>query len=152
MSHLFIVRSGERCHSGLSGHGQGSMRQLGQKLATIVGGLPVVLLTSSAPRAIASAQILSDIFSVEAQNCPCLCCPSGTSPDLEGLYGVVRECLLYGAEALVLVTHAPVAAQYPRHHAKEFWELPICLYSIDRGSAWHFDISEYFKDLKRIEP
>ena len=111
----YVVRHGHNDQDNLSEMGRDQIGILGQLIKKEVGAGSVQLVTSTSPRAVQSAEILSSILEVSPEECTLLWSgpksPKGTPFDLEAVLGLIQ---ISPADAVVLVTHLEYSEQLPQ--------------------------------------
>ena len=141
MKNLVIVRHAE-CGNDvrINPHGREQMQRLFQRLHLLIGGGPILVLASSAPRAMDSAEILVREFDhadldVAIEKHEVLWSDAHhpeNIPAVLDLLGQSRD----RADTIMIVTHLEYASELPeRFTLRESWPECIPLIGVDRGQA-----------------
>lgn len=146
MKKVIIARHGQ--YDGNSGLldlvGCDQVRNLGQAMKDFTTGDGTAIISSTAPRAIQSSEILSEIFGIpdrhekflwSGPDCPYL----RTHPNLDEAVHVIKSSW---ADVLILVTHQEYCENLPRHLSFRLkWkESDFPCEPISTGHAWVFDL------------
>lgn len=136
MDTLIIVRHGEFEGSTLSDFGRRQIRELSGKIAPIVELQPKrLILSSHAPRAKGSAEILGEVLQAPIEEHPLLFSGGGTAEDLPGALALVRQ-RAPETDVLVLVTHYEYAEYFHAYYGKHELQTEFRTRTISKGSAW----------------
>lgn len=117
MKFLIVVRHGEYDEDyNLDHDGRCQIQGLSEKLKEFVNGNETLLLSSPAPRAIQSAQIISEILGMPAEEHDILWSDNDHFRDFDGLRMILRE-RKSEAEVIIIVTHLEYVEGFPLYFA-----------------------------------
>lgn len=141
MKTLAILRHGSYSESSglLNSSGQEQMRTIAQKLKPVINGGTVRIITSTAPRAIHSSEILGGELGVKAEPHEVLWSDNGHDPDFDRALALIREQDAH--ETVVVVTHL----EYSEELAFLFGEKVLGVrnfprHNTEKGEAWVIDV------------
>lgn len=124
MNKLIIARHGsyDTRNLRLNELGRKQILALSEKLENHVNGEPVIILSSTADRAIESAEILSEELGIEMESHDILWSDLYRDEDYEGTYSLIKE-KGDGVGVMIIVTHLEYTQALPRFFSrKEFGE------------------------------
>jgi len=140
MKTIIIVRHGEyETREGIyrlseSGHEQ--MKQLGEEIASQLNGQSVALLSSTAPRALDSSEVLGELLGVIPQEHELLWSDNDHSMNTEKALGLVSQH--EEVDVLIVVTHLEYSESLPGKLAHQYFGsdggFPYA--SPGKGGAW----------------
>ena len=135
METLIVVRHGDYNHNGLSNYGREQISSLSNKLKPFINNAPHLILSSTATRAIESAEIIAKIFNAPYEEHEILWSESRHPEDFPGTLELIRS-RKHEIKVITLVTHYEYVESFPEYFAKK--ELDAKLYShlIGKGEAW----------------
>lgn len=119
MRKLFIVRHGSHTDGKLNQEGYDQMLSLGGKIRAVMDGGTVRVLSSTAPRAVTSANILAVRFGVKVLRRRILWWDEDHREDLVQALQLVRQAA--GADHVVVVTHLDYVEHLPSFFASKEW-------------------------------
>lgn len=99
----------------------------------------VKLLSSTAPRAIQSAEVLGKIIGVKPEGHEVLWSDGSHPTDLPGVLKLVRESAEL-CDTLILMTHLEHGEAFPWYFGREELGVNIQSQEIQKGEAWVLDI------------
>jgi phosphohistidine phosphatase SixA len=106
MKKIIIARHGHYSGRDLDQCGRGEMKAMGEALASLLGAHSIRVVSSTAPRALQSAEILSDRLSVPVEEHRFLWTgpdsPRGCLADLNAALQLVKTA---GEDSMIIVTH-----------------------------------------------
>lgn len=121
MKKLILVRHGEYDkQKQLSLAGKQQIRDLCVRLQPHIAGHSVIILSSTAPRAIQSAHVMAEILSAPVEPYPILWVDNFHSSNMEGVAALV-EYNGHRADVVILMTHLEYVESFPSYyglHAK----------------------------------
>jgi len=150
MKHLFIARHGNYGEDDLiSARGIAQMETLGHRIKDILNGGSAYIISSTAPRALGSSQVLSNILTSpgEFEQAPYLW--SGTDspkdsyyhdPKPEKLIEIINQ-YRDKADGLIIVSHLEVTNRLPGYFFRKEFDKTVALPGIEKGEAAHIDIA-----------
>lgn len=116
---LFVVRHGDYDRDrNLSSFGADQIMELSDQLKGFINGGKVLLLSSPAPRASQSAQIISEKLCVPVEEHEILWSDNDHCEDFDGLLQIVTKRRAE-AEIMILVTHLEYAEGFPDYFASK---------------------------------
>jgi len=148
MKHLFVARHGNYgWDDRLDNYGTRQMEALGKAMKEILNGGSVRVISSTAPRALDSSEILiAQLDLPEFEQIPYLWSGNDApedsyywNPDGDKLVGIVNE-RRKGIDGLVMVTHLEVAEEFPSHYFKKEFGRNEYIGEISKGQAVHLDL------------
>ncbi|MCX6812263.1 MAG: histidine phosphatase family protein [Candidatus Berkelbacteria bacterium] len=155
MKKLVIVRHGDYCYSDgenvLSHAGEDQIRELIEKLVAenviINSGGELVILSSTARRAVDSAKIIAEALGVRCNFNEILWSESFRIENLPGALELVRQ--LESADTVIMVTHYKYTKYFPQYFGQEYLGVNSFPMSVaGKGRAWVIDCEtktcEYF--------
>lgn len=159
MKHLVIVRHGDYAVGGiLSKEGKKQINSIALQLSNLTPIENAVILTSPAPRALESAEIIQQKFGIyQLVEIPFFrsdtTAPAPTyyrDRDPSKVLDIIHEHEDY--DIVIVVSHLELVNEFPSFFARKslgkFWHLP----ELEKGEAIHIDISnQTFKVLKYID-
>jgi len=146
MKHLFVIRHGDYNWEGLSNLGINQIERITEEMKTIVGEIynGHYLLSSTAPRAEQSAQIIAKAFGLEAFDKDKRLWTHG-GDDLyqkdEAIDGMIAPHKDKN-DIVTIVTHYEVVGSYPHHIAKTLFGRDEWIRESKKGEGVHFDLEE----------
>jgi len=159
MKHLIVVRHGDYATGGiLSEQGKKQINSIALQLISLQQNQNSVILTSPAPRAQESADIMQQKLGIaELVKVPFFwsdtTAPAPTYYKDRDPYKVMDIINQYSdKDIVIIVSHLELVNQFPRFFAEtklgKYWRLP----ELQKGQAIHFDIQQKsFKILKDIK-
>ena len=154
MKHLFVARHGDYDYDSmyaarLNDSGRQQMEVLGKAMKEILKGSSVYLISSTAPRALDSSEILVaqlalPVFEKSSYLWSGDDAPSDSfyrNPSLDRLMGLVNN-KRSKADGLVMVTHLEVAEEFPTYFLKKELGQDEPIGEISKGQAVHFDLEQ----------
>ena len=118
MKLLVVVRHGAYDDDlNLNHRGKDQIQGLSEKLKDFVNGNKILLLSSPAPRASQSAQIISEKLGVPVEEHAILWSDSDHWENFDGLLKIVKK-RKSEAEVIILVTHLEYVEGFPNHFAR----------------------------------
>jgi len=148
MKHLFVARHGN--YGGdrrLNDYGRKQMEVLGKAIKEILNRGSVRVISSTAPRALDSSEVLiAQLALPEFEQVPYLWSGGdapmdtyGWMPSGDRLVELVNE-RKNGADGLVMVTHLEVGEEFPSHYLKKELGRDEYIRGISKGQAVHLDL------------
>lgn len=145
MDKMIVVRHGHYDHrERLSEVGQGQIATLAERLAVHVdGGNSLTLLSSTAPRAMDSAEILAKKFGVSYERLDVLWTGNdamriGEEEDFKELMGIING-RHSKARVVIIVTHYEYVEDFPAFFGKTILNARLHGWVIDYGEAFVID-------------
>ena len=148
MRYLILVRPGDHEPGGLSPRGQEQIRKLSEEFAHMVIGKPMIL-TSPAPPANDSAQMLLFFFDGKVQEDKLLYSSADTNLNLPGAMKLVRQ-YEGAAETIIVVTHEEYLNSFPAYFFNAEFEMGATYPFIKEGEA--LAISRTHKSITHVQP
>jgi len=153
MRHLFLVRHGDYCNDNrLSSLGRDQMRVLGANIKTILDERPAVIISSTAPRALDSSEVLMKELNLTEFEREPLFWTSGDSPicnHFASLAYYPRSALDVtvdyieqkgqNTENLIIVSHEEITRSIPGYFLARVWEKQERIAHPQKGQGIHFD-------------
>jgi len=156
MNHLFLVRTGIYGPDGrLDNRGRLETGLLGKDIKDILNGSSAHIITSSAPRAVDSAQEIAECLNIDLESLekiqylwfgtdsPELDSPRDCrfrKPDLERIMKIV-DMRKERAEGIIIVSHLEVTDAFPAYFLSNYLGVNSCLRKLYTGQAVHFDLT-----------
>lgn len=144
MKNFIVARLGNYDENlNLSPAGEKQMRQLSQVLKHSLNENPILLLSSSAPRAVQSATVLGNEMGVSFESFDELWSDNAHIEDTERAIKLILE-RANGFENVVVMTHLEYSGSLPSVFARkemgvsEFYSLG----SVPKGSAWYVNCAD----------
>lgn len=135
MDKLIIIRHGDYDGVNLSDFGKRQMAELGNRLMPQING-DVLILSSTAPRARESAEILGKAFNVSIEDHEILWSDRSHYEDFPKVLELVRS-KKEEVDVLILVTHLEYVYGFPGHFGQTELEISTFPYrEIGKGTAW----------------
>lgn len=160
MKHLFIARHGNYGGDDLiNARGIAQMETLGQKIKEILNGGSAYIISSTAPRALGSSQVLSNFLTAPGkfEQVPYLW--SGTDApkdsyyrdrDRDKLIDIVNQ-YRNKADGLIVVSHLEVGEDFPEYFFRAEFQKSVRIGEIEKGEAVHIDLgSQVYKLLRQF--
>ena len=151
MRHFFIARHGAYYINGrLNKVGEKHIAALGQAIKEILNGSSVYIISSTAPRALDSSQMLARELKLTGriEEMPCLWYAADSQHydpvgelDLDHIYKIVDE-RRNNADALILMAHEELRDAFAAYFSRVEFGKSHCFSSIEKGQADHFCVSE----------
>ena len=142
MKKLFVIRHGDYNDSlRLSELGKEQMTQVSEKILTRLNGHSMLMLSSTAPRAIDSANAISKVLLIDYEEHEMLW-------DDDSHWGNLNESIKLInskknlADAILVVTHFDFTEELPEHYAKEVLNISSLIGTVGKGEAWEIDFEE----------
>lgn len=140
MKKLITVRHGDYSGEHLTERGRQNIDKLGQRLKILLAGQTVLILSSSATRAVESAEILSTLLEAPCEVHDALYFEepekSGTYPETDKLVGINES----DYEIIILVAHVGLTSSYPAQYAKEKLQLELKPIELSKGEGYMLDL------------
>ncbi len=158
MKHLFIARHGHYGSDDLiNQHGINQMERIGAQIQNILSGNLAYIISSTAPRALGSSHVLSQILTGQERFFQEPYLWSGTDAPKESYYRDHDKDKLMSivnqyrdkAEGLVLVSHLEVVEDFPEYFFKKEFGKSIYLPEISKGEAIHIDLEKQVHQILR---
>ncbi len=150
MKYLILVRHGEYdgcCH--LTNNGRKQVKDLTKKLKRFIHhGSSLAILTSTAPRATESAEIIGSIFKTNYKQYELLWSEQFQPPDMKGTLKLVRSEEKH-CDVLILVTHYEYVIDFPIFFANTVLKVEFRPIDIKKGEALIIDCQQ--KTITRIQ-
>ncbi|MFA5157745.1 MAG: hypothetical protein WC451_00945 [Patescibacteria group bacterium] len=134
MEKLIVARHGSYGGDHLNSRGVEEINRLSQGLQQVIGGGSVVILSSTAARAVESAKIMSEILGVPFSSHEILWSDDRHRENLPAALRLVQS-RENEADVVVLVTHFEYAEQLPTFFGKEVLGEEIPEQEISKGQA-----------------
>ena len=150
MKHLFIARHGNYgFDSRLDNSGLRQMNNLGRAINEIMNGGSTKVISSTAPRALDSAEaLIAQLGLSKFEHVPYLWFGTDSPkdsyywmPDRYKLLDLVNE-QKDGIDGLVMVTHLEVANQFPNFYCEKVLGKYFSIGEISKGRAVHINLEE----------
>ncbi len=150
MNHLFVARHGNyNLDRRLDYYGRQQMEVLGKAIKEILNGGSARVISSTAPRARDSSEVLIEQLALpEFKQVPYLWSGNDApedsfyyNPDRDRLMKLVNE-RREGVNGLVMVTHLEVAEELPSYFLKKELGKDEYVGEISKGQAVHLDLEE----------
>ena len=135
MDTLIIVRHGHYNCNGLSDYGREQISSLSNKLKPFINNASPLILSSTANRAIESAEIIATTFNVSLEKHEILWSEKSHPEDLYGTLELIRS-REHETETIILVTHYEYTENFPEYFAEAYLNTQIDSYDINKGEAW----------------
>lgn len=135
MKQLIIVRHGDYKGDGhLSDQGKKQISQLTFRLKSLLNGDAVTIMSSTAPRAIDSAEIISNILGKNFEKHEILWSGGSRTQNHEAVLNLLGD---YEEEAdtIILVTHYEYVKEFPKHFAARRLDTVWAEKTLDKGEA-----------------
>ncbi len=151
---LILVRHGHYDYGdgNLTNKGFVQITGLAKKLFDVLNGSSILMLSSTAPRAVQSAEIISKELGVPFESHDVLW--SGSSGKVAGTmrdFKQVLEMIIgheHQADAVILVTHYEYVEDFPRFFGTKVFGHSLKSYVIPVGTSWLIDCEE--KTMVRV--
>ncbi len=140
MKYLVVARHGHDNENGLSPVGCEQIMGLAQKLKPLLAGSSVCILSSTAERALKSAEILGNVLGVIFERHEILRSGGSYFEDFPGALSLVKT-FTDKIDALILVTHYEYAESFPSYFAEKELGVRLQTWKIKKGEAWLLDCS-----------
>lgn len=150
MKYLFIARHGSYGNDNrLNDHGHKQMEVLGGSIKEILNGASAYILSSTAPRAIDSAEVLAVQLELpkEFEKTEDLWTGGDSSKerayycDCDKLIQMINE-RREKADGLVMMTHLEVGEDFPSYFLKQEFEQNEYIRDISKGQAVHINLED----------
>ena len=157
MENLFVIRHGNysKENGNLTSFGQDQIGILTNKIKNLSLGTNAVIITSTAPRALQTSDIIRNILSIpDIVREPFIWSHPDDAPQLSyykdqdpsKVMDIVKKFM--HNDVVILVSHYEVVNQFPKFFAKEVWNKDLDFPKLEPGEAIHFDLqNEKFKVL-----
>lgn len=135
MKYLAIIRHGDYARGGrLSDKGRQQMAEIAEKLKPFSSGIRTQIITSTASRAVESAQIIGEILLVPVKKEEVLWSEKDHPEDFMTLLKLIN---VWQDEAvfLILVTHLEYTLSFPAYFASKEWKTEVPLLGIRKGEG-----------------
>ena len=145
MRHLFVIRHGDHNWEDLSNRGRDQIEKIAEEIKAIVGEIHNghYLLSSTAPRAEQSAQIIAKAFGLEVfDKDERLWTSRGDDlyqKELEAIDGMIAPHK-DKYDIVTIVTHYEVVGSYPLHVVKTLFGKDESIRRPEKGEGVHLDI------------
>ncbi len=145
MKHLFIVRHGDCIRGALTEQARVQVKAVADRMKAICGELRggFYLLSSTAPRAEDTADIIAHVFGItEYAKDDRLRTSSGhlLSPqELQAIDGMIAPHAVSN-DAIAITTHYEIAGEYPPYFLEKEFGRRELIRIPDRGEGIHFDL------------
>lgn len=145
MKHLFVMRHGDHIRGALTEESEIQIRTVADRMKEIVGEMNngFYLLTSTAPRAIQTADVIANALGIkEYAKDERLRTSSGqliSSQHLQEIDGMIAPYTDTN-DAVAIVTHYEIVGEYPRYVAKKLFGTDKRIFIPGRGEAIHFNL------------
>lgn len=143
MRHILLVRHGEYDQKTLSliPDGRQAILNTATKIEKLAGTARYHILSSTAPRAMESSQIIAEVLSCQIEGHDILWSESSREWDTVKALELVKASAETNVEVLVIVTHLEYIENLPRLLAQEFLGKQIGgAVELAKGSACYFDL------------
>lgn len=144
MAQIFVIRHGHYSGSDLTGRGRRQIEDTAVEMKAILGEMDGghYLLSSTAPRARQSAEIIDQAFGIGFAEHLSLYTSGGflRGDELEGIHSLVSPALEENS-VVTLATHYEVANNYPRYLSHKMMDMKIDLPHIEKGQGVHIDLA-----------
>lgn len=158
MEHVFIVRHGDFDSKTrkLTDLGKKQIAKVAIQIRNLLGTKSSVIVTSTAPRALESSEIISD--TTKTQDCVPMeflwshpdDAPSGAyyhNQDPSKVMQILQP--LMHKDVIILVSHHEVVNQFPKYFMQEMFGKTLSCPKLEKGEALHIDVlKQSFKILK----
>ncbi len=143
MKNFIVARHGSYDESlNLSPSGESQMKRLAQALKQVLDEGSILLLSSSAPRAIQSSQVLSDEIGVAFENFDELWSDNMHRENTTRAMELILD-KSSGFDHVIIMTHLEYSESLPFVFAeKELGMSELYLCSVPKGEAWHINCSK----------
>ncbi len=149
MKKLILVRHGKYgSDDKLNASGRKQMDNLSETLKSIINGESVIILTSTAPRASESAEIISKSLNVPFEEHEILWSDNGHPEDIPKVLELVKFHK-EKSDILILVTHLEYMDRFPTHFASKELGVAINFQRSEKGCAFVIDCAE--KTMSKID-
>lgn len=146
MKYLIIARHGNYAGRDLDSYGEEQMRILAGKIKMLVGNASIALVSSTAPRAIQSATIISEILSVPVESHEILWSDNSHRKDDEKAYEIIVAKKDH--DVVIMVTHLEYSDDFPTFFSSvEGWNRSVGYGETEKGQAWVLDCENQTKKL-----
>lgn len=135
LERLIVLRHGDYCGKKLNQNGIDQIESISEKIRDIVAGRGVVVLTSTAGRAVHSAEIVSEYLGVDAQPHAILWSDDEHVDDIPGAYDLILSYIDH-ADVIVVVTHYEYVMDLPEYFANRQLDCNLESRVIEKGHAW----------------
>lgn len=135
LERLIVLRHGDYCGKKLNQNGIDQIESISEKIRDIVAGREVVILTSTAGRAVHSAEIVSEYLGVDAQPHAILWSDDEHEDDMPGTYDLVQT-YIDKVKVVVLVTHYEYVECFPEYFASKYLDVDLESRVVEKGHAW----------------
>ena len=141
MKILIVARHGYYRGSDLHEIGELQMKALGSAIKSALNGFSVQIVSSNAPRAEQSAEIIAEILGVGFEKHEFLWTgpgsPRGCSPDLQSALKLIEASK---ADVLIIVTHLEYSEKLPNFFGRNVLKVSsFPSEETDKGHAWVID-------------
>lgn len=136
MDRLAIIRRGDYLldNGRLSALGRTQIHKLGQMLESLVNEERVLVLSSTAPRALDSAKIIADILEVPVEEHEVLWADDDHRSNFDAVHQLVQS-IRRKTNFGVLVTHLEYAQFFPSFLAKRDFGVSLPRFAVKKGEA-----------------
>lgn len=142
MKKLILVRHGEYgWNNQLTDYGRQQIASLSEQLKPHVNGASLLILSSVAPRASESAEILGSAFGVGTEEHDVLWSENQHREDLPAALELVRSKKDV-AEVVMLVTHLEYVCDFPNYFGQHELGVSFQYQEISKGTAWVIDCEQ----------
>ncbi len=142
MKKLIVIRHGDYndAHR-LSELGKKQMTQIGEKIMTRLNGHSMLMLSSTAPRAIDSANAVGKVLQINHEEHEILWDDNSHWGSLADSIKLIdsKKGL---ADVVVVVTHLEFTEEIPDHFANEVLNTSSFIHTVGKGEAWEIDFEE----------
>ena len=140
MKKLIIARHGEYDlgNGKLNSEGIKSITALSEEILLLAKNQKVVILSSTAFRALDSAEIIGEKLGISFEKEKVLWSDSDHYEDFEAALNLIRS-YFEKVDILILVTHFEYVDLFPYYFARKQLNTQIKSYPINKGSAWCID-------------
>lgn len=154
MKYLFVVRHGiYGSDNRLNARGKEQMRILGEAMKGKLNGSSIHLVSSTAPRALDSSEVLREVLGVgEVEEIPYLWsggdCPRDVrtfneyNPDSSMKVMQLIQERRERVDGLIMVTHLEVTRHFPSYFVKQEFGKKEWLDELSKGQAVYFDLDK----------
>lgn len=140
MKTLIVARHGDYLSDsgGLSDYGRSQIGKLGEALQSVVDGA-VLILNSTAPRAVESAAILTELFTAPSEGHKFLWSGSDAGFDDNPAARKLVEGHAEKFDTIIMVTHFEYVESFPAYWCEHALGVKLRSHEIEKGEAWVID-------------
>jgi len=138
MEKLILVRHGNYNGSVISDSGRQQMEILARKLQLELQDKRVLIISSTALRAIGSAEVFSNVLGISFEQDEKLWSDNDHWRDHSQLLELIRA-RQEDADVIILVTHLEYTEEFPAYYGKEELKVNWNQREIEKGEAWIID-------------